>query len=213
MMVLGDAARTPMSPTALDPALTDGLANAKSRATSAFLATDVALATDRRVFCAPWGGRTQQIRFVLATVVRFEADVDSLLNDDSRTTLKFPLALGGYQRLLAHKVCQYYGLQTRTCESGDDAGKIVATKTSVARPAVSACVPGSNLACAVVLNLQPCHSTWKSLPVCFWQARLSELVLESGSEGISDREAPPPGLGAGSQRARRTSAGGEQLCC
>eukprot|EP00884_Botryococcus_braunii_P004602 jgi/Botrbrau1/14142/Bobra.182_3s0083.1 len=67
-------------------------------------------------------------------VLRFEEAVESFLRDKDQMTHFFDMthagALGsGYQRLLAHRVAQHYGLETKTVESGEMAGRVTAMKT------------------------------------------------------------------------------------
>ncbi|KAK9827968.1 hypothetical protein WJX81_002767 [Elliptochloris bilobata] len=69
-----------------------------------------------------------------ATVLKYEKMVEDLLADEHRQEMRFCLSLTGYQRLLAHRVSQYYGLQTSTLD-GDcaDKGKIQVVKTGHTR--------------------------------------------------------------------------------
>jgi len=63
-----------------------------------------------------------------STVLRFEKDVIDFVQG-SEEAYHFPLSLSGYQRLLAHRIAQYHGLQTATVDDGgDEHGNIKATK-------------------------------------------------------------------------------------
>ncbi|KAK9832459.1 hypothetical protein WJX74_010797 [Apatococcus lobatus] len=63
------------------------------------------------------------------TVLRYEEQVDSFVRDPHRYQMTFPIDLSGYQRLLAHRTAQYYGLDTSTVQDGEEQGKVLAVKT------------------------------------------------------------------------------------
>lgn len=64
-------------------------------------------------------------------VLRFEADVEKFVREGGEKDLTFDANLTGYQRLLCHRVAQYYGLDTSTIDEGEDQGKILARRTLV----------------------------------------------------------------------------------
>ncbi|KAL3143822.1 hypothetical protein ABBQ32_003649 [Trebouxia sp. C0010 RCD-2024] len=73
-------------------------------------------------------------------VLRFEADVEKFVRQGGQQDLTFDATLTGYQRLLCHRVAQYYGLDTSTIDEGEDQGKILARRTAVTA------IPGVQLA-------------------------------------------------------------------
>ncbi|KAL0037170.1 hypothetical protein WJX79_003762 [Trebouxia sp. C0005] len=64
-------------------------------------------------------------------VLRFEADVEKFVREGGEKDLTFDANLTGYQRLLCHRVAQYYGLDTSTVDEGEDQGKILARRTHI----------------------------------------------------------------------------------
>ncbi|KAK9803296.1 hypothetical protein WJX72_009548 [[Myrmecia] bisecta] len=74
------------------------------------------------------------------TVLRFEQEVAAFVGNPQLSELTFMEQLPGYERLLAHRVAQYYGLETWTVIDGEHRGKISARKTA------STAVPKTKLA-------------------------------------------------------------------
>eukprot|EP00210_Caulerpa_lentillifera_P003361 g3205.t1 len=64
-----------------------------------------------------------------ANVLRIEADVSKFVSDKTRCTIEFASDLSSYQRLLAHRVSQLYGLQTSSLTFGNGLSKVIAHKT------------------------------------------------------------------------------------
>jgi hypothetical protein len=76
------------------------------------------------------------------TVLRFEEDVVDFVQSSTGEAYHFPLSLSGYQRLLAHRIAQYHGLQTSTVDDGgDEHGKIKATKPHSGLEPRKVCAP------------------------------------------------------------------------
>ncbi|GLC39600.1 hypothetical protein PLESTB_000808500 [Pleodorina starrii] len=63
------------------------------------------------------------------TVLKCEDLVEKFLADPSVETLQFPASFTSYQRMLAHRVGQYYGLQTSTVDYEESQGRVVAVRT------------------------------------------------------------------------------------
>ncbi|KAF5832750.1 hypothetical protein DUNSADRAFT_11269 [Dunaliella salina] len=63
--------------------------------------------------------------------LRIEEDVLAFIGDTNRDVLEFPPSSGNYQRLLAHKVAQYHGLQTSTADYEGSTGRVVAHRKCV----------------------------------------------------------------------------------
>eukprot|EP00210_Caulerpa_lentillifera_P007833 g7475.t1 len=64
-----------------------------------------------------------------ANVLRIEADVAKFVSDRTRCTIEFAPDLTSYQRLLAHRVSQLYGLQTSSVPFGSGLSRVIAHKT------------------------------------------------------------------------------------
>ncbi|BDA44340.1 probable r3H domain-containing protein 2 at N-terminal half [Coccomyxa sp. Obi] len=65
-------------------------------------------------------------------VLRLEDEVRDFVQS-TRSTLLYGQSLNGFQRLLAHRVSYFYGLETCKVEEGAHQGKILASKTSWTR--------------------------------------------------------------------------------
>ncbi|GIL80414.1 hypothetical protein Vretifemale_9624 [Volvox reticuliferus] len=63
------------------------------------------------------------------TVLRCEELVEKFLADPAQEALQFPASFTSYQRMLAHRVGQYYGLQTSTVDYEESQGRVVAVRT------------------------------------------------------------------------------------
>lgn len=63
------------------------------------------------------------------TVLRIEDLVVEYISKSSPDVLEFPPSYSNYQRLLAHRVAQHYGLQTHTVDYEEGNGRVVARRT------------------------------------------------------------------------------------
>lgn len=62
-------------------------------------------------------------------VLRLEAEVEAFLLNTSESQHVFPPDMSSYERLLAHRTAQHWGMDTSTISHGADQGRIVATRT------------------------------------------------------------------------------------
>jgi len=69
-----------------------------------------------------------------ANVLRIDADVYKFILDKTRCTIEFSYDLTSYQRLLAHRVSQMYGLQTSSVPLGNGLSRVIAHKTQETKP-------------------------------------------------------------------------------
>lgn len=67
------------------------------------------------------------------TIADIEAMVIKFIGDTSRDILEFPVTYGTYQKMLAHRVAQAYGLQTSTVDYEDGHGHVVGSRTKDTR--------------------------------------------------------------------------------
>ncbi|GFR48111.1 hypothetical protein Agub_g9936 [Astrephomene gubernaculifera] len=63
------------------------------------------------------------------TVLKCEELVEKFLADPCQEALQFPASFSSYQRMLAHRVGQYYGLQTSTVDYEESQGRVLAIRT------------------------------------------------------------------------------------
>eukprot|EP00798_Chlamydomonas_sp_ICE-L_P024670 gene24670-10298_t len=63
------------------------------------------------------------------TVLMLEEMIEVFLSDTCRDVLEFPRNLTNYQRMLAHRVGQHYGLQTSTVDYETALGRVVGSRT------------------------------------------------------------------------------------
>ncbi|KAK9803779.1 hypothetical protein WJX73_006072 [Symbiochloris irregularis] len=61
---------------------------------------------------------------VRVTVLRFCTEIEQFLNDPDQQVMTFSDTLSSYQRLLAHRVAQHYGLETTTIDAADSNVKV-----------------------------------------------------------------------------------------
>jgi len=64
-----------------------------------------------------------------STVLSLEEAVQKFINDTNREVLEFKTNLTQYQKMLAHRVAQYYGLQTSTVDYEEGPGRVIGTRT------------------------------------------------------------------------------------
>ncbi|GAX78683.1 hypothetical protein CEUSTIGMA_g6121.t1 [Chlamydomonas eustigma] len=67
------------------------------------------------------------------TVFELEDMVIDFIGDTSRDILEFSPSLGTFQKMLAHRVAQAYGLQTSTVDYEEGPGRVVGTRTQYTR--------------------------------------------------------------------------------
>ncbi|KXZ55073.1 hypothetical protein GPECTOR_3g23 [Gonium pectorale] len=63
------------------------------------------------------------------TVLKCEELVEKFLADPCQEALQFPTNFTSYQRMLAHRVGQYYGLQTSTVDYEESQGRVLGIRT------------------------------------------------------------------------------------
>ena len=70
---------------------------------------------------------------VLIVVIKIEELVEAFLSDTSKDVLEFPASFTNYQRMLAHRLSQWFGLQTSTVDYEATNGRVVANRTKWSR--------------------------------------------------------------------------------
>eukprot|EP00803_Ostreobium_quekettii_P008306 evm.model.scf_508.2 EVM.evm.TU.scf_508.2 scf_508:37101-43383(-) len=75
-----------------------------------------------------------------ATALRIDAEVEQFVADGSRMVMEFSQDMTGYQRLLAHRISQHYGLQTSSIPGTGNLTCVVARRCS------QTCIPKMKIA-------------------------------------------------------------------
>lgn len=65
-----------------------------------------------------------------ATALRIDSEVEQFVAGSTRTVMEFPMDMTGYQRLLAHRISQHYGLQTSSVPLERGLSRVVARRCS-----------------------------------------------------------------------------------
>lgn len=68
-----------------------------------------------------------------ATALRIDTDVEKFVTGTTSTTMEFPVEMTGYQRLLAHRIAQHYGLQTSSVQVARGLSRVVARRCEETR--------------------------------------------------------------------------------
>lgn len=106
----------------IDSALLQALKDPKERATGMYLLTDRVIEFMHTM---------QLTCFSFCAVLRCEELVDKFIRDPQKEVLEFPQNFSNYHRMLAHKVAQYYHLQTSSVDY-EGGCRVIAQRTIAA---------------------------------------------------------------------------------